>query len=135
VRHRFHGGDAHNAESSLSAAPIAHPRRRPVACLAAGVFPKRRRLRSRIHERVLSLKGPARGADSSFAHGSRRVHLAGWATVLFPAWKQDDGLACGSQSRDSRRTLHAGSGTFTAENVRAKTKGPPTDRREPLVAA
>ena len=51
------------------------------------------------------------------AHGSRCGHLAGWATVLFPEWKQDDGLACGSQSRGSHRTLHAGSGTFAAETL------------------
>ena len=62
-------------------------------------------------------------------------YLAGWATVVSPKRKQDYGMACGSWSRNSRRTLHAGSGTYAAENVRTKTKGPPTVRREPMVAA
>jgi hypothetical protein len=65
-----------------------------------------------------------RGLFRPVAHGSRSVDLAGWATVLFPEWKQDDGMAYGSWSRNSRRTLHAGSGTYAAENVRAKNKRP-----------
>jgi hypothetical protein len=37
-----------------------------------------------------------------------RMGPAGGATVRIPGGMQGYGLACGSRSRDSRRTLHAG---------------------------
>ena len=46
-----------------------------------------------------------------------------------PCGKQDDGLACGSRSRSSRRTLHAGSGTCAAWFRAENEKSPPTVSR------
>jgi hypothetical protein len=65
------------------------------------------------------------GTESVRSHMAPGRCLAGWATVTFRR-EQDDGMACGSRSRNSRRTLHAGSGTCAAVVVRAKRNGPPT---------
>ena len=57
-----------------------------------------------------------RGAEPN---PSDRAWLQAWPGRLVhrgvsPSGKQDDGLACGSRSRSSHRTLHAGSGTCAA---------------------
>lgn len=51
---------------------------------------------------------------SSLEPVHRGTRPAPWATVTFPRREHDDGMACGSRSRNTRRTLHAVSGTGAA---------------------